>query len=110
MKTQSAKKKGYDLQKLVAQKILGIFPELDAQDVLSTPSSVNGEDIMLSDTARKLFPYSVECKMRATIAVYGWWEQCKKNCGSYTPLMVIRANRKKPLVVMDLDDFLKLCD
>ena len=108
MKTASAKKKGYDLQKLVAKKILEIFPALEEMDVVSTPSSVKGEDILLSETARKLLPYSIECKMRAKIAVYEWMEQAQKNCGANTPLVVLRANYKKPMVLIDLDDFLRL--
>jgi len=64
-----------------------------------------GEDIQLSPAARKLFPYSVECKSLKAIAVYKYYEQAEANCGKYEPLVVIKANRKKPLVLVDAEYF-----
>lgn len=55
-------------------------------------------------------PYSIECKRRATIAMYEWWNQACKSAESAKriPILVIKADRKEPLVVMDLQEFMRL--
>lgn len=67
-----------------------------------------GEDVLLSPAARKLFPYSVECKNLSKIAVYNYYTQAETNSGKYEPLVVIKQNRSKPLAVIDLDHFMEL--
>lgn len=67
-----------------------------------------GEDVQLSPAARRLFPYSVECKNLAKIAVFNYYEQCRTNCNGYEPLVVIKQDRCKPLAVIDLDHFMNL--
>jgi hypothetical protein len=68
----------------------------------------NGEDIQLSTAAKAAFPYSVECKARAKIAlVYDALEQARSQ-NDLTPVAVIKADRKEALVVMTLDDFMRL--
>ncbi len=109
MKTASSKAKGRLLQQLVRDKILDIYPSLEPDDVKSTSMGASGEDIQLSPAARKLFPYSVECKSRETISTYAWYQQAKTNTPkSAEPLLVIKQNRSKPLVVLDLDYFMEL--
>ena len=109
MKTASAKNKGRTLQKLVRDKILDTFPELEPDDCKSTSMGAGGEDIQLSPAARKLFPFSVEAKSRASIGVYAWYQQAKTNAPKNTePLLVIKQNHSKPLVVIDLDAFMEL--
>lgn len=106
MKTQSAKAKGRKLQQYVRDKLLTIFPTLEKDDIKSTSMGASGEDILLSPAARRKFPYSVECKSHASFAVYKHFEQAEENSDRYEPLLIIKANRKKPLVVLDLDHFL----
>ncbi|RTL05383.1 hypothetical protein EKK58_08275 [Candidatus Dependentiae bacterium] len=109
MKASSAKQKGRKLQQDVKDKILKAFPTLEEDDVKSTSMGAPGEDVQLSPAARRLFPYSVECKSRTSIAVYAWYQQAKANApkGS-TPLLVIKQNHSKPLVLVDLDTFMGL--
>jgi hypothetical protein len=83
MKTQSAQAKGRNLQKLVAQKILDTFPELTKNDVRSTSMGNQGVDVQLSQRALQLFPYSVECKSRKAIAIYGDFQQARPFYGDY---------------------------
>lgn len=110
MKTASAKNKGRTLQKLIRDKILDTFPELEPDDCKSTSMGAKGEDIQLSPAARKLFPFSVEAKSRASIGVYAWYQQAKTNAPKgTTPLLVIKQNHSKPLVLIDLDSFMELC-
>ncbi len=109
MKTTSAKAKGRTLQQTVRDKILDAFPRLEKDDVVSTSMGAGGEDIKLSPAARRSFPFSVEAKSRATISTYKWYDQAVANAGTgVEPLLVIKANRRKPLVVIDLDAFMDI--
>jgi hypothetical protein len=109
LRPASVKAKGRTLQQTVRDKVLETFPRLEKDDVKSTSMGATGEDIQLSPAARRSFPFSVECKSRATIGVYKWYDQAVTNAGSgVEPLLVIKANRRKPLVVIDLDAFMEL--
>ena len=109
MKTASGKAKGRKLQQIVRDKILEAFPMLEPDDCRSTSMGSGGEDIQLSPAARKLFPYSVEAKARASISVYAWYQQAKTNAPKgMEPLLVIKQNYGKPLVVVDLDHYMGL--
>lgn len=117
--TASRKAKGRKLQKEVARKILEKYPELAEADVESTGMGQNGLDVKLSEKARQFFPYAIEAKARKNIAVYSYYEQAKKNTETYTdpktkkevsmtPLVVIKADRREPLVLVSLDKFMEI--
>ena len=108
MKPASAKAKGRTLQKLVVSAILDLHPELTKNDVRSTGMGQTGRDVQLSEAALKLFPFAVECKNRASMAVYKDYAQSSDNAGSDTPLLVIKQNQSQPLVILSLVDFMKL--
>lgn len=109
IKPSSAKAKGRRHQQWVRDKILEQFPKLEPADVRSTGMGQNGEDIQLSPAARKLFPYSVECKSLKSISVYKFIEQAEANCPDKAePIAIIKADRQKPLAVMDAEHFFKL--
>jgi len=63
----------------------------------------------MSEAALRLFPYAVECKNRATIAVYPYFEQARANAAGRMPLLVIKQNYSEPLVLVQLDHFMDLC-
>lgn len=107
MKTSSAKAKGRKLQQILRDRLLEAFPELESDDVKSTSMGAQGEDVQLSPAARKLLPLQFECKARASFAVYDMYEQAKTH-GNQVPALVIKANRKEPLVVLSLDDFITI--
>lgn len=112
MKPQSAKAKGRNLQKWVVGLLLKLHPSLEEDDVKSTPMGVNGEDVQFSPAARKLLPYSIECKSHANMSVYSWYKQaCQhiKKIGrrKTEPVVVIKANRERPLVVIDAEYFFR---
>jgi hypothetical protein len=69
---------------------------------------VSGEDVLLSPAARRVLPISLECKSRAAISVYGYYEQAQKNSGGYEAVCVIKQNRSSPLVVIDAEYFFEL--
>lgn len=108
MKTASSKAKGRKLQQWTRDLLLDIFPVLEPDDVKSTGMGQQGEDIQLSPAARKLIPYSVECKNRTTIATYAWYKQASANAPKgCEPVLVIKQNRDKPLVIVDAEYFFR---
>jgi len=66
-----------------------------------------GEDVQLSEAGLRCFPFSVECKNLAKVAVYKFYEQASTH-STAEPLVVIKQNRSKPLAVVDLDHFIDL--
>lgn len=109
MKPQSAKAKGRNLQKVVRDAILNCFNQLTDRDVRSTSMGASGVDVLLSAKAVDLFPYSVECKNHARMAVYQLWSDTTDNVAPDThPLLVIKQNHSEPLAVITLEHFLEL--
>ena len=109
MKPRSAKNKGKRLQNKVRDLILEKFNKLETDDVRSITMGDSGEDILLSPAARKLFPFSVECKNQEKLNVWDAYEQAKENCNGYEPIVVMKKNRKQPLVVIDAESFIAMC-
>lgn len=110
IKPSSAKAKGRRFQQYCRDKILevlkpyGIVPD----DVKSTAMGQSGEDIQLSPAARKLLLISVECKALKSIGVYKLYEQAEQYKEKGEPVLFIKADRKKPLAVVDLEYYLSL--
>ena len=108
---KSLKAKGKYLQNVVLQKIIDLFPYLKKKDIRSARDSEPGSDIkLLSLTARKLFPYDVECKNREEYkTIYKHFKQCQ-NHGKLEPLLVIKMNRETPLAIIDIDHLFSLLE
>lgn len=107
VKTHSAKSKGRKLQQWARDLVLQTLPHLEEDDVRSTPMGVSGSDLQLSPLARKSFAYDVECKNLARVGVYRFIDQCN-NRGDVEPLVIVKENRRKPLVVVDAEHFFEL--
>lgn len=107
MTPKSAKAKGRSLQNLVRDKILEANPHLSKNDIRTAIMGENGADIKLSDYARNVFPFSIECKARESFSIYKLWEQAVTD-EELIPLLVIKQNRALPLVVVELETFLDL--
>lgn len=67
----------------------------------------SGEDVQLSSAARSVFPFQVECKNRKAIAVFKDYEQAQTH-GLVEPLVVLKQNNSKPLVLVDAEYFIEL--
>jgi hypothetical protein len=107
MKPSSAKAKGRNLQKWVREKLieeLDIHPE----DIESRSMGAGGEDLIMARAAREKFKFSVECKNCERLNVWEAYEQAQANSGDYEPIVVMKKNHKKPLVVIDAEYFIKL--
>lgn len=106
MTPRSAKNKGKKLQNDVKRLLVSAFPEYEGH-IKSTTMGESGEDIQISPTARKAIPYQIECKSRASIAVYKDYDQAKSH-GNDEALLIIKQNGSKPLAVIDLEKFIHL--
>lgn len=106
MKPQSAKNKGRLLQQWTAKKLMEYAPELEQGDVVSTSMGAGGEDVKLSPAARRIYPFQIECKSRNKVAIYNDYVQAASH-GSHEPVVVIKQNHSKPLVIVDADYFFK---
>lgn len=107
MKPSSAKAKGRNFQKWVRDSILEYNPELTTDDVRSTSMGASGEDVQLSSAARQMIPYQIECKSKAAYSVYTDYAQAQTH-GKHEPLLMIKANNKQPLAIVDAKHFLNL--
>ena len=85
-------------------EILDVHPE----DLESRSMGAGGEDLIMARAAREKFPHSIECKNVERLNVWDAYEQACANAGNYEPIVVIKKNRKNPLVVVDAQYFIKL--
>ena len=108
MKPRSAKNKGKRLQNKVRDLILEKFTQLEPDDVRSITMGDSGEDILLSPAARRLFPFSVECKSQEKLSIWSSLEQAEDNSGDHIPLLIFKRNRSKTYAVLEFDELLKL--
>ena len=109
MKNKSRKAKGRYLQNLVKEGIMTLYPALTNEDIRTSLMSENGADVkLLTQTARKLFPYSIECKNREDFkGLYQHFNQAQRHTPQ-EPLLVVKMNREKPLAIITLDHFFEL--
>ena len=106
MKTQSAKGKGRRFQQWVRDMLIehrNVHPE----DIEARSMGAGGEDIIMARDARKKFPFSIECKNVEKLNVYEAYAQAEANSGDHEPILFMKKNRKKPLVVVDAEWFVK---
>ena len=115
MKPKSVKAKGRNLQNFVRDRLRKIFvddwtkmPKLEYDDIKSQTMGMGGEDIVLSPVAKKLIPYSFECKNTERLNLWASLEQCEGNCEGRQPVLVIKRNRSKVYAVIEFDNFLNM--
>jgi len=106
---KSSKAKGRRLQNYVRDLLRNLFKDkLDEDDIKSQIMGVNGEDIVLSPAARKLFPYSIECKNVERLPIWKALKQAEENTKKGTsPLLIITRNRTPTYVVENIEDWIK---
>jgi hypothetical protein len=109
VKTSSAKAKGRELQKHVAEQIRERF-SLPKTDCCSRPMGSPGVDIMMSERAIKCLPLSIECKNTKAFPSLGALAQAKENALFGTVAAVCwkppGKNPKETLIYFNLDNFL----
>ena len=107
MRTQSKKAKGRRLQQWVRDLLIEKL-EVHPEDIESRSMGAGGEDLIMSRSAREKFPYSIECKNQESLNIWKSYEQAQQNSGNYEPIVVIKRNNIKPLVLVDADYFVEL--
>ena len=108
MKPRRAKNKGKRLQNKIRDLILEKFDSLEKDDVRSITMGDSGEDILLSPAARRLFPFSVECKNQEKLNIWSALVQAEENSGNHAPLVIFKRNRTKTYAVLEFDKLLEL--
>ena len=105
--TKARKAKGRALQNLVVSKLLDHAPELEPDDIKGAIMGEQGMDVKLSPAAYKEYPLKIECKNQEKFkGIYDIYSQAEEHKGKGEPIIVLKMNRKNPLVMMDLDFFL----
>ncbi len=108
MKQKSRKAKGRKLQNFVRAKVLKAFRHLKKNDVVCVENYKPGADIILSKVAKKLCPYSFECKNQEKMkTLYQWFRQAKKH-GNLEPILICKQNSKEELAVISFKHLLEL--
>ena len=111
MKTSSGKAKGRRLQNKIRDLLLEHFSDkLEPDDIRTAIMGETGEDIKLSPAARRLIPYSFECKNQEKLNIWSSLEQADENSGDYPPVLIFKRNRSKTYVTVELEEFMKLID
>ena len=107
MRTQSKKAKVRRLQQWVRDLLIEKL-EVHPEDIESRSMGAGGEDLIMSRSAREKFPYSIECKNQESLNIWKSYEQAQQNSGNYEPIVVLKRNNVKPLVLVDADYFVEL--
>ena len=117
MKIKSAKAKGRNLQNLVRDKLRRILEgkvfcnkTIEEDDIKSQTMGMSGEDIVLSPSAKKVIPYSFECKNTERLNLWKSLEQCESNCEDREPVLVMKRNRSDVYAIIKFDKFLNLIE
>ena len=67
-----------------------------------------GEDLIMARSVRKKCPYSIECKNQEKINIWESYKQANENSKDYEPVVVLKRNKHKPLVLVDAEYFVEL--
>ena len=106
--SRNNKNRGRNFQQEIRDLILELYPKLEPDDVKSTSSGAQGEDVQLSPAARKLLPIQIECKrVKSAKGLYNWYNQAKSH-GKHEPVVFTRADREEPLVILSAKKYLEL--
>ena len=108
MKASSSKAKGRRLQDFVRDTLRGMFTSLEDDDIKVAIMGESGEDIKLSPAARKIIPFSFECKNQERLNIWSSLEQAEENSNDRTPVLVFKRNRSKTYIAIEIDSFLTL--
>ena len=106
---KSSKAKGRKLQNMVRDVLRDTFPILEEDDIKSQTMGMTGEDIVLSPAARKIIPYSFECKNVERLQFWQSVSQCEDNCKEgLSPALIVKKNRRDPYVCIPIATFINM--
>jgi hypothetical protein len=105
---RSRKNKGCRLQNKVVELLRAYFPHWTDDDIKPAVMGEAGEDIHLSSTARKEFPFSIECKNQEKVNIWAAIEQAESNAKNNIPAVVFKRNRSDTYIIMNFGKFLEI--
>ena len=112
MRPQSAKSKGRRFQQYIRDLLLKFAPSLEMDDVRSTAMGAGGEDIQLSPAARKIYPYTIECKNVERLNMWEAVDQAQahavKDGRGHIPLVAFKKNGRDAWIAMPAEQFMEL--
>ena len=110
-KTPHSKKvKGRAYEVEVMKDIMEAYPELSPNDISARPMGNVGIDLLLSDKARSVFPFAVECKRVEKLNIWdAFYNQAVPNAETerLIPCVVRGRNNGESLIIMRFADFLR---
>ena len=83
---------------------------LETNDIESQVMGMSGEDIVLSPAAKRVIPYSFECKNQERLNLWSSLEQAEGNSQERNPCLIFKRNRSKTYAVIEFEHFLELID
>jgi hypothetical protein len=110
MLPSSAKHKARRLQNAVCEDIRLTFPGLSFKDVQPALMGEAGVDIQLSDIARSLVPFAIECKNKETLSIWKALDQAAANAKEelLRPAVVFKKNGQPPFIALEWTLFLEI--
>jgi hypothetical protein len=108
MKTRSAKAKGRRCSTEVRELFLKTN-EVAEQDIIVTPSGVNGPDLLFSLQSNSKYPFVIECKNCEKLNIWKALEQAENHQreSGHEPVLFFKRNRSKIYVALDAEYFIK---
>jgi hypothetical protein len=106
LKPSSAKAKGRRFQQKVRDDLLETRPDLEPDDIRSNPMGAPGEDLLLSPAARRVYPFSFECKCVERLNIWDAINQARQNAGKHTPAVAFSKNGEETYVAIPMKVFL----
>lgn len=109
------KAKGEKLQKEIVADLIEIFPQ-HAENIKSNPMSARGEDVLMTNEARKDIPFSFEVKYmeKGLSNVYSAYGQCQRQTVNIpatnylTGITFMKQKDHNSIAVLSEVDMLKL--
>jgi hypothetical protein len=109
MNTKTRKAKGKGFQNDLTVDIRAKF-NLPDEDVVSNGMGQPGMDIQLSERARQVFPFAVECKRQESLNIWESLKQAEYNAEkeNLVPAVAFKRNYSDTYIALPWDAFLKL--
>lgn len=108
MKIKSAKAKGRRLAVWVMELLYKYAQDLMQGDIVVTPASVPGDDLMMSPAARAIYPFAIECKNQETLNIWEALAQVEARAGTRIPVVFFKRNKSKVYVTLEAEKFIFL--
>ena len=105
MKTSSKKAKGRRLQDAVCNRLVEHFEgKLEPGDLRPALMGESGEDLKRSPLARRLLPFSFECKNQEKLNIWSALKQAQSNCpNGDKPVVAFKRNNSEIYITLKFE-------